>query len=567
MASQASVSPTGGSSLADLRRQRRWRKLRQIPGYTLLESLWHRLKSSGRGAGGEDDLPKRQLPAWLVSFVLHVSLILILALIPLAQMAREHVDLIIGDVNTNGEGAIQFTEAPQGSDIALGETEDLQMSNFANDLPEFKLDMPAIAPSLSPAKATSELGANLAGMAVEHGLSGRSGSLKGALLAKFGGNATTEAAVNAGLRWLSYQQMSDGGWSLKGPYTDGAPNEDRTGATAMALNAFLGAGNTHKSGEYKRVVERGLKFLVRRQDKEGSFPSEHSHSRMYSQAIATITLCEAYGMTGDSELRTPAAKALKFAEWAQSRQKGWRYEPREDSDLSVTGWFMMALMTGKMAGLEPSEKTIRSIEEYLEAVAHDYGARYSYQRPDPPSLSMTAEGLLCRQYLGWPSSHPALKRAIEVDLLPNAPDAEAGLISVYYWYYATQVLHHVGGEDWKRWNEKMRVALPALQVKEGPENGSWYSDIDDFAPAGGRLYMTCFVIYCLEVYYRHLSLYELPAEATRRQPIPSDSENAAPASSKESSEENSEENSDEKSDESSDESSDNSAVKDDSSTQ
>ncbi len=104
---------------------------------------------------------------------------------------------------------------------------------------------------------------------------------------------------------------------------------------------------------------------------------------MYSQAIATITVCEAYGMTGDSNLRTPAARAIKFAEWAQGKQKGWRYEPREDSDLSVTGWYLMALMTGKMAGLEPSEKIIRSVGEYLEDVSHDYGARYSYQRPEP----------------------------------------------------------------------------------------------------------------------------------------------------------------------------------------
>lgn len=475
-----------------------------------------------------------------MSFVLHVSLILILALIPLAQMASEHVEMIIGDVNNNGEGAIEFTETPQGSDIALGETDDLQMSNFAADLPEFQLDIPALSSSLSPAKATDALGANLAGMAVEHGLTGRSGSLKGALLAKYGGNATTEAAVKAGLEWLAAQQRPDGGWSLQGPYSDGSANEDRTGATAMALNAFLGAGNSHRSGQYKEQVDRGLKFLLRRQDKEGFFANgEPSHNQMYSQALATITVCEAYGMTGDSDLKTPAAKAIKFAEWSQSRQKGWRYQPREDSDLSVTGWYMMALMTGKMAGLEPSEKTIRSVEDYLEAVSHDYGARYSYQRSEPPSLSMTAEGLLCRQYLGWPSSHPALQRAIELDLLPHAPTlpparkdedptdfakraARIEMFSVYYWYYATQVLHHVGGDDWTEWNNAMRVTLPALQVKDGREKGSWDPEKDQFGPSGGRLYTTCFMVYCLEVYYRHLSLYDVPAEATKRQPIPED---------------------------------------------
>ncbi len=111
-----------------------------------------------------------------------------------------------------------------------------------------------------------------------------------------------------------------------------------------------------------------MKFLLRRQDKEGFFAGgEPSHNQAYSQALATITVCEAYGMTGDSQLKVAASRAVKYAEWSQGRQKGWRYVPREDSDLSVTGWYLMALMTGKMAGLEPSEKVIRSVGDYVEA--------------------------------------------------------------------------------------------------------------------------------------------------------------------------------------------------------
>lgn len=503
----------GRMKLIKLRRARRWAWLRKIPGYKALEALWLQATKVQDPQESSEEQRKRALPAWLVSFVVHVGLILVLALIPLAQMATSRVELIIGDFN--GEGAVEFSLAPEGTDISLQEI-DLPMSTALSNMPELELSVPAITPSLSPAKATEELGANLAGMAIERGLAGRSGSLKGALLAKFGGNATTEAAVQAGLKWLKYHQLPDGGWSLVRPYNNGAVNEDRTAATAMALNAFLGAGHTHKSGEYQDVVKRGLAFLVKRQDKEGFFANDApSHNQMYSQALATITVCEAYGLTSDSELKTIAARAIKFAEWSQGRQKGWRYEPREDSDLSVTGWYMMALMTGKMAGLEPSEKVIKSVGDYLDSVQHDYGARYAYQRSEPPSLSMTAEGLLCRQYLGWPKSHPALLRAIELDLLPNAPSAEEPGYSVYFWYYATQVLHHVGGKHWDAWNEKMRVAIPALQVKKEPEVGSWNPDDDQFGASGGRLYTTCFCIYCLEVYYRHLSLYDIDPASLR----------------------------------------------------
>ncbi|MCC6510488.1 MAG: terpene cyclase/mutase family protein, partial [Pirellulaceae bacterium] len=401
-------------------RERRWDWLRKLPGYKAAEAVWLRFVEV-RDAGEESsvDQHKRELPAWMVSFLVHVGLLLMLALIPIAQMAATKLQVLDGVFADGGQGAIEFTPMPAGTDVSLEEIE-LPMSSIVLNTPDLDFNPSAISSSLS-ARPQDDLGAGLSGLAIQNGLAGRSGSLKGALLGKFGGNGETEAAVNLGLKWLAYNQLPDGGWSLVKPYNDGASNEDRTAATAMALNAFLGAGHSHKSGEYKELVDRGLKFLLRRQDKEGFFAGgEPSHNQMYSQALATITICEAYGLTGDSLLKLPASRAIKFAEWSQGRQKGWRYEPREDSDLSVTGWYMMALMTGKMAGLEPSEKVIRSVSEYLESVSHEYGSEYSYQRPEAPSLSMTAEGLLCRQYLGWPASHPALQRGIEKRLLHNA---------------------------------------------------------------------------------------------------------------------------------------------------
>jgi hypothetical protein len=44
---------------------------------------------------------------------------------------------------------------------------------------------------------------------------------------------------------------------------------------------------------------------------------------------------------------------------------------------------------------------------------------------------------------------------------------------VYYWYYATQTLHHMGGAEWDQWNRLMRERIPARQVRHGPERGSW----------------------------------------------------------------------------------------------
>jgi hypothetical protein len=80
---------------------------------------------------------------------------------------------------------------------------------------------------------------------------------------------------------------------------------------------------------------------------------------------------------------------------------------------------------------------------------------------------------------------------------------------VYYWYYATQVCHHLEGRHWRAWNDVMRTVLPAHQEQDGKERGSWDPDGDAWGNSGGRLYVTCLSIYMLEVYYRHLPIYQL----------------------------------------------------------
>jgi hypothetical protein len=120
---------------------------------------------------------------------------------------------------------------------------------------------------------------------------------------------------------------------------------------------------------------------------------------------------------------------------------------------------------------------------------------------------MTAEGMLCRQYLGWPRDSEAMARCVHSLSGEHVFDGSEN--DYYYWYYATQVLHHYGGSPWRTWNERMREQLPALQVKLGVEEGSWAPQGAPWGGQGGRLYTTCMAIYCLEVYYRHMPLYDV----------------------------------------------------------
>ena len=295
-------------------------------------------------------------------------------------------------------------------------------------------------------------------------------------------------------------------WSLEGPYSSGGAVENRVAATAMALLAFQGDGHTHLAGDYQAEVAKAWRAMLKQQDGNGSFFREgDEHHRFYTHAMATIAICELYGMTKDSKFRAPAQKALNFLFNTQDRDGGWRYYIKDGSDTSVTGWVVMALQSGLMAGLTVQSSALLDIGKYLDQATTDGGSQYAYLPGHVAKISMTAEGLLCRQYLGWKRADPRLTRGADIVVAQpiNWNDKD-----IYYWYYATQVMHHMEGEYWKKWNLVMRDVLPRNQTKTGKERGSWSPAGDPWQLHGGRLYSTCLCIYMLEVYYRHLPIYK-----------------------------------------------------------
>lgn len=346
-------------------------------------------------------------------------------------------------------------------------------------------------------------------------LQGRAAGNRAALVLSGGGNKFSEEAVALGLKWLARHQHSDGHWSLhefhltgdcKGQCTGGGA-QSNTAATALALLPFLGAGQTHRAGEYQDVVEKGLRWLIKDQQPDGGF-SGPDFRMMYGHGQATIALCEAYAMTHDSFLREPAQKAVDFVVAAQNQIGGWRYVPGQTpGDTSVFGWQMMALRSAKMAYLEVPDRTFELANSYLDrAQVDEYGSRYTYQPSSSgrAEAAMTAEGLLCRQYSGWQPNEPGIAPGVEYLMRENFPNPERP--NIYYWYYGTQVIHHIGGPDWAMWNATVRDAVIDSQHKRGHMAGSW-DVVGPQTSSGGRLYMTAMSICILEVYYRHLSLY------------------------------------------------------------
>jgi hypothetical protein len=342
-------------------------------------------------------------PPWLVSAVLHMTILVLLGLFYLAGESDKQVALEVVYSDDLGEQLID--DDLTSFDLPALEIEEPLLAVDFMEVPDPFAAPPELDLSIEAHLLTSSIEAPSIGLA----LTGRERGAREALLAAYGGTAQTEEAVQLGLEWLARQQDTRTGlWSLRGPYSDGGGQENTLAATAMALLAFQGAGNTHQAGKHQRNVSRGIEAMLRMQDDDGNFFREGPRNhRLYSQAMATIAICELYGMTKDPKYRAPAQKALDYAARIQTPSLGgWRYEPRLDADTSVTGWFVMAFQSGLMGGLVVPSPTLDAISRFLDKVTKD-GSLYAYQIGREPTISMTAEALLVPPVPGVGAQRPA----------------------------------------------------------------------------------------------------------------------------------------------------------------
>jgi hypothetical protein len=358
------------------------------------------------------------------------------------------------------------------------------------------------------------------------GFGGRGKGSREALLGRFGGTKQTERAVAGALNWLARHQNYDGSWSL-GHFHNrcrgvrcggGGAAECDAAATALGLLPFLAAGQTHLSkGPYQKHIASAVQWLIMRQQRDGDLSGAGNH-QMYAHGLAAIALCEAYGMTGDRNAGRAAQAAVNFTLQAQNSHGGWRYTPgANDSDTSVFGWQMMALKSAVMAGLSVNPDRLELGRKWLDEVSlgkedPQLNGQFAYQRQTQSTPCMSAVALLILQYTGSRREDTVLVDGAKY-LMANAPSRSER--NIYYWYYATQVMHNICGPDWDAWNRGLRRILVEDQAKTGCASGSWDPERptpDCWGAAGGRLMLTSLCALTLEVYYRYLPLYKLDAE-------------------------------------------------------
>ncbi|HEX3316029.1 MAG TPA: prenyltransferase/squalene oxidase repeat-containing protein, partial [Gemmataceae bacterium] len=236
--------------------------------------------------------------------------------------------------------------------------------------------------------------------------------------------------------------------------------------TGLALLTYLGAGYTHVQGRYAETVGKGLHFLIEQQKPDGDLRGRSQAVGMYCHAMATLALCELWGQTGDDELKPVVAKAVDLLVRCQNSQGGWRYEPAPTgADISVTIMTVMALRSGKNAGLHVPDETFKKAISYIKSCYRPTQGGFTYQPGSgQPGFARTAAGC-CVLFLT--GEYTAKEIPDAVDYLKR--HFESPMHFYYGQYYAVHAMYQVGGKDWEDWYARVSDwFLP----KQGSD-GSW----------------------------------------------------------------------------------------------
>ena len=319
-----------------------------------------------------------------------------------------------------------------------------------------------------------------------------------------------DQATDKALAWLASKQAADGHW----PSGYGR----NTGVCSLAVMAMLAKGHVPGEGPYGAVLDRGIDFVVSCQRGNGLVVKNTSHGPMYSHAVSTLMLAEVVGMTTgprNRRVRDTLAKAVKLLLDAQKLRRGrhrggWRYQHTgSDSDISVTGWCVMALKAAKNAGADVPVAAIDSAIDYIKRSKVAAGG-FSYQAhsggPNPPR---TGTGILCLEIAGYHQLEKLGKRHHDEAvaggewLLKHPYRSFNGSHFYYGIYYTSQAMFQLGGDYFRQWF----IPLEKLILTHQKPDGSWPAEHGS-GQGGGPVYATAMSVLALSVKYRYLPIYQ-----------------------------------------------------------
>ena len=328
----------------------------------------------------------------------------------------------------------------------------------------------------------------------------------------------SDAAVDAGLRWLAANQGEAGNWEC-----------NDLGLVALGVLAFLSAGHAPDRGRYGVNVSRALDHLVNSSRPSGLINVASEGRDMYNHGLAVFVLTQAYGVTGNSRLGRTLDKGLKLIVDVQCEDGGWDYIATRKSrghDLSLAVMQAKALRGATDIGLDIPPETVEMAINYVrerykpssdQQDGRDYGSHPLASRPGSftyngsnASTAMAAAGAVCLQEFGKYNDFRILRSMDRVcaDVETKMKKNNGTLpFDAYAMYYVAQGLYQVGGKRWEEYYPKLRDAIVETQRKAGTTDaGSWEGGRVGGVP--GKLFGTSVAVFALSIPNRYLPILQ-----------------------------------------------------------
>jgi hypothetical protein len=295
----------------------------------------------------------------------------------------------------------------------------------------------------------------------------------------------TKKAVDKALKYLADKQDSDGSWG-------------NTAISGFVLLAFMANGHMPNQGDHGKVVAKGVRYLCASAREDGYLVGARG-GNMYCHGMAALALTQAYGMTGDEDVKKVTKKAIELIVKTQNNEGGWRYDPSPTgADISVTIMQVMALRGAKDAGLHVPDKVMTDAIKYVNRCYDKRSGGYRYQPfGGGAGYARTAAGVCVLQLCGQYDAEE-IKSAVEY--MERVGDDRG-----HYWYghyYAAHALNQVGGEVWEKYYKRMRDHL--LRTQQA--GGEWYDRARE--AAYGPAYQTSIAVLILSVPTHYLPIYQ-----------------------------------------------------------
>jgi hypothetical protein len=328
-------------------------------------------------------------------------------------------------------------------------------------------------------------------------------------------------AIDRGLEYLARNQNGDGSWS-----TSRQGGRDPA-VTSLAVMAFMSSGHVPGEGRYGKVVDAGIKFVLEQQQRNGLIAGQlQGQMEMYQHGISTLMLAEAVGMLPDRRearrLREKLELAVAVILKAQVRngedRGGWRYTMRSfDSDISVTGWQLMALRAAKNVGCDIPAEHIEQAAAYIKRCHDALTGGFRYTRYGAVTIPCTGTSVLSlalieKDFFKSTDAYKAGSYLLKNSLNPRQQHFFYGI------YYTSQAMFQLGEKpgETNYWTN-YRKTLHDLLLRQNPPKaaGCWTGWGWDDSNVGPN-YCTAMAILALTVEYRFLPIYQRSEEPAER---------------------------------------------------